>query len=281
MIEDVSKATDINILMRQGHVYVADVERLYLELVEQHCRRRKQPRVLEIGCASGISSQRLAELLPGARIVAQEQYAPFAELARQRLKGTRVLLHEGSLEELSGSFDVIVSGGAHHHMPSGYLTHVRKLLSDSGVFVLADEFCPEYCSEEQLAHIAQAPLIHLANGFVLTSAGEVEDYEKHKLLPPRARQMENRRRRALWHWYRYVVDEAMRGDHVEVAIAELKSAHDDLITGEEMEHKLAPSILERQLALSGFSVLRKHVFGPENDPSLHSIMAYELSIAQR
>src|SRR5687768_3790062 len=131
MIEEVvSKPTDINVLMRQGHVYIADVERLSIELVEQHCRRRKQPRVLEIGCASGITSQRLAELLPQARIVAQEEYPPFAELARKRLEGSRVLLHQGPLEELSGTFDVILSGGAHHHMPNGYLDKVRHLLSD-------------------------------------------------------------------------------------------------------------------------------------------------------
>jgi hypothetical protein len=89
--------------------------------------------------------------------------------------------------------------------------------------------------------------------------------------------MEARRRRALWHWYRFVVDEAMRGDHVEVAIAELQSAHDDLVTGDAGEHKLAPCIVERQVALAGFGVARKHVLGPPNDPSLHSIIAYELT----
>jgi SAM-dependent methyltransferase len=280
MIENaVSRATDINVLMRQGHVYVADVERLCLELVGLHCQRRARPaRVLEIGCASGITSQRLAELLPSATITAQEQYEPYAALARERLDGTRVLLHAGPIEAIEGGFDVILSAGAHHHLPSGYLTQARSLLRDDGVFVLADEFCPEYCTPEQLAHIAAAPLIHLANGFVLTSEAEVDVYVAHKRVPARALQMEARRRRALWHWYRYVVDEAMRGDHVEVAIAELKSAHDDLITGEEAEHKLAPSILERQLALAGFAVRHKHVLGPDDDSSLHSIMAYEIGI---
>jgi 2-polyprenyl-3-methyl-5-hydroxy-6-metoxy-1,4-benzoquinol methylase len=283
MIENAaSRSTDINVLMRQGHVYVADVERLYLELVEHHCRRRARPvRVLEVGCASGITSQRLAELLPNAMITAQEEYAPFAELARERLAGTEVELHTGPIEALSGPFDVILSGGAHHHLPSNYLGHMRALLKDDGVFVLADEFCPEYCTPEQRAHIAAAPLIHLANGYVLTSAAETEEYAKFRQLPARARQMEASRRRSLWHWYRYVIDEAMRGDHVEVAIAELQSAHDDLITGEAMEHKLAPSILERQLALAGFRVVHKHVLGPVDDPSLHSIMAYEIEIAQR
>jgi len=282
MIENAaSKPTDINILMRQGHIYVADIERLCLELVEHHCRRRAQPvRVLEIGCASGITSQRLSELIPDAAITAQEEYAPFAELARERLAGTRAVLHAGPLSELSGTFDVILSAGAHHHLPNGYLQQARALLRDDGVFVLADEFCPEYCSPEEQAHLTVAPLIHLANGYVLTSVAEIADYANHKGLPARARQMEVRRRRALWHWYRHVVDEAMRGDHVEVAIAELQSAHDDLITGEEMEHKLAPSIAERQLALAGFVILHRHVFGPSDDASLQSMMTYEVGVAR-
>jgi SAM-dependent methyltransferase len=274
----VSPATDINVLMRQGHVYVADVERLCLELVEQHCRNRARPvRVLEIGCASGITSRRLAELLPYATITAQEEYAPFAALARERLEGTRVVLHAGPIEALEGPFDVVLSAGAHHHLPSGYLARARALLREDGTFVLADEFCPEYCTPEQLAHIAAAPLIHLANGYVLTSQAELGDYITHKRVPARARHMEACRRRALWHWYRYVVDEAMRGDHVAVAIAELQSAHDDLITGEEAEHKLAPSILERQLALAGFAVRHKHVLGPD-DASLQSMIVYEIGI---
>jgi len=33
---------------------------------------------------------------------------------------------------------------------------------------------------------------------------------------------------------------------------------------------------ERQLALAGFRIFKKHVFGPPDDPSLHSIIAYEL-----
>jgi SAM-dependent methyltransferase len=268
--------------MRQGHVYVADVERLCIELVERHCRECERPvRLLEIGCASGITSKRLAERLPYASITAHEEYAPFARLARERLEGTRVELCAGPIDDLHGPFDVILSAGAHHHLPSSYLNQVRALVRDDGIFVLADEFCPEYCSEEQLHHIARAPVIHVANGYVLTSAAEVDAYAQDETLPARACQMEASRRQALWHWYRYVVDEAMRGNHIEVAIAELQSAHDDLITGETAEHKLAPSIVERQLALAGFEVREKHVFGPAGDPSLHSIIAYEIAIAQR
>ncbi|HWB78821.1 MAG TPA: class I SAM-dependent methyltransferase [Nannocystaceae bacterium] len=277
-----ASARDINILMREGHVHIADVERLCIELVEHHARRIGRPaRLLEIGCASGIMAETVAARVPELAVIAHEDYPPFAELARTRLQHTRVQLVTGPLEELTEPVDILLSAGAHHHLPAGYLAHARKLLGDDGVFVLADEFCPEYCNREQREHVASAAVVHVVNGYVLTSDAERDMLVEHGMLPPRAIDMEARRRRALWHWYRYVVDEAMRGDHIEVAVAELTSARDDLVTGCEAEHKLAPSILERQLQLAGFRVTAKHVFGPTDDPSLQSIIAYEAVLAAR
>jgi hypothetical protein len=50
------------------------------------------------------------------------------------------------------------------------------------------------------------------------------------------------------------------------------------VTGDAGAHELAPCIVERQVALAGFRVARKHVLGPPNDPALHSIIAYELTV---
>jgi SAM-dependent methyltransferase len=273
--------TDINILMRQGHVYIAEIEELCIALVRRHAQRLARPvTVLEIGCASGITSERLARELSDATIIAHEDHPPFLALARERLRGTRVDLRSGPLSELVDPVDVILSAGAHHHLPAAYLRAARATLRPDGAFVLADEFCPEYCTPDELGHVARAPLIALADGYVLTSAEELSAHERGGALPERAREMEDRRRRALWHWYRYVVDQAMANGHVEVAVAELQSAHDDLVTGEQAEHKLAPSIAERQLALAGFHVARKHVLGPPGDPTLHSMIAYELEPAR-
>lgn len=281
-MQTVHEERDINVLMREGHVHIADVERLCIELVARHAERFGRPaELLEIGCASGILAERLAARVPDLAVTAHEEYAPFAALAEQRLKDTRVVLETGALDSLRRPVDIILSAGAHHHLPAGYLDHARGLLRDDGVFILADEFCPEYCTARDLDHLAHAPMVHLANGYVLTSAAEVTAFEQRGEVPERARDMEVRRRRALWHWYRYVVDEAMRGDHIEVAVAELTSARDDLITGCEAEHKLAPSIVERQLQLAGFRIIEKHVFGPVDDVSLQSIIAYEVVTGAR
>jgi SAM-dependent methyltransferase len=279
IMENVQVERDINVLMREGHVYIADVEQLCIDLVERHARRLGRPaKLLEIGCASGILAERVALRVPDLAVTGHEEYLPFATMARERLQGTRVVLETGPLEALTEPVDILLSAGAHHHLPSGYLHHARKLLREGGVFVLADEFCPEYCTPQDRAHLARAPVVHLANGYVLTSEAEIAAFEREGIVSARARDMEARRRRALWHWYRYVVDQAMSGDHIEVAVAELTSARDDLVTGCEAEHKLAPSIVERQLEIAGFRTLAKHVFGPTDDPSLHSIIAYEVGV---
>jgi SAM-dependent methyltransferase len=275
------EADDINALMREGHIYIGEVEELCIALVERHCSRlRSQASLLEIGCASGILAEKLATRLPELQVSAHEDYAPFAERAAKRFDGTRITLHSGQLSAVSSPVDLLLSAGAHHHLPSGYLDHARSLLNEGGVFVLADEFCPEYCTPEDMAELSAAKQIRIVNGYVLISDEEVAAYAADQTLPARAKLMEVRRRKALWHWYRHVVDHAMAHGHIEVAVAELTSARDDLITGCDAEHKLSPFIAERQLELAGFEIVAKHVFGPPDDVSLQSIIAYEIRIRE-
>jgi hypothetical protein len=68
----------------------------------------------------------------------------------------------------------------------------------------------------------------------------------------------------------------MAGGHYEVAVAELTSTRDDLVTGSQAEHKMSPAIVERELALAGFVPRARHVIGPPDDPSLQSFHVYEL-----
>lgn len=274
-------ADDINALMREGHIYIGEVEELCIALVARHCKQfQGHPSLLEIGCASGILAEKLAARIPKLTVSAHEDYAPFAERAAKRFDGTRITLHSGQLGAVSSPVDLLLSAGAHHHLPSGYLNHARSLLKEGGVFVLADEFCPEYCTPEEMAELSRAKQIQIVNGYVLISDEEVATFEVDHVVPPRAQAMEVRRRKALWHWYRHVVDHAMEGGHVEVAVAELTSARDDLITGCDTEHKLSPFIAERQLELAGFEIMAKHVFGPPADVSLQSIIAYEIRIRE-
>ena len=67
----------------------------------------------------------------------------------------------------------------------------------------------------------------------------------------------------------------MARGYFDIAVGELKSAHDDLITGSDAEHKFSPFIVERQLALAGFKTLVRHPIGEPFLPERQSMFVYE------
>ncbi len=89
--------------------------------------------------------------------------------------------------------------------------------------------------------------------------------------------MEQGRQRALWHWYRHVVDETLEKGCLGAALSELRAARDDLDTTCGDEHKLSPRIVERQLALAGYTQRSRHVVAPDAPPELQSFVIYELT----
>lgn len=262
--------------MRRGHAHLAETADAVVDAVVRNARALGRPaRIVELGCSSGLLASRIADLLPDASIVAVEEMPELAALARRRLGSTGVTLHTAAFERIAGPIDVLFTGGAHHHLEPSYLVHARRLLGATGVYVLGDELCPEYCHGELGERIARAELLYFAGGYVLTTAAEVAAYERDGTIPALAEAMERRRKQALWRWYRYVVDRAMAGGHYEVAIAELASTREDLVTGSPAEHKMSPAIVERELVLAGFALRSRRILGPADDPTLHSFHVYE------
>jgi SAM-dependent methyltransferase len=179
------------------------------------------------------------------------------------------------LEAVKETFDLVISVAKHHHLVHGYLQAVRKLLNPDGVYILADELCPEYCGGDELARIEQAPVLRIAGGYVFTSDADFQAYQERGVVPSYAADLENKRRRALWRWYRFVVDEAVERGYFDVAAGELQSARDDFVTGSAAEHKFSPAIVEREFTLAGFRKLSRRLIGPVEDPERQSMFVYE------
>lgn len=268
---------DIGAIMRQGHPDIRDGDEYIVSLVEQHCiRLGRPPVVIEVGCGSGVLSAMLADRIPDAKVVANEIEPNLVELARRRLAKSRTELFSRPFDEWDRPFDILVSWGSHHHLSNVYLNHAKELLSPEGVFILGDEFCPEYCNAEDAARIAAAESIHIAGGYVLTSQAELEAYNTEKIVPPEAIDLERRRQWALWRWYKYVIDYAMARGNLTVVLAELQIARDDLTTGFGGEHKLSPLIIERDFELRGFQRLSKCSLGSDA-VELQSFFIYEFA----
>jgi SAM-dependent methyltransferase len=260
----------------EGHAYIRETIDTLLDALGTCVRRLgRPPRILELGCHAGVSTQWLLERWPDAEIVVQDVRDDLIEMARDRVGAGRVEFHHGPVETLARPVDIVVSIARHHHLPHDYLSGVRGVLGPGGVYLLAEELCPEYCADEHAARVARAEVLHIVGGYVLTSRDEVESYRALGTMPAHVRDLEEHRRRALWRWYRFVVDHAVERGCYDIAVAELQSAHDDLITGSDAEHKFSPLIVERQFALAGFELSTKQTIGPPDDPQRQAMVVYE------
>lgn len=265
----------------EGHVHIRETIDTLLVAVERRARELgRPPSILELGCHAGVSTEWLLDRCPEAELIVCDEREEVVAATRQRLAGRRVQYHTGPLQTWQRPVDFVVSIARHHHLPADYLTEVRRMLRPEGMYFLADEICPEYCHGEDAARISNAEIIHIHRGYVLTSREDVSAFEERGLLPEPVRELEELRQIALWRWYRYVVDEAIERGYVDIAVSELQSTHDDLITGSEAEHKFGPLIVERQLALAGFSQLSKRSIGPA-DPERQSMFVYEFELSSR
>jgi hypothetical protein len=264
----------------EGHVYIRETVDAMLATVARHVARSGRAlRLLELGSHAGFITESLLKQSPDTTIVVCDEDETLVRAARERVQSRRVEYHVGPLQTLPDQFDLVVSIARHHHLPHDYLGGLRPRMKESSTYVLADELCPEYCWGAHAARVARATLLHIAGGYVLTSPAEVLAFQRDASLPTEARELERLRQRALWRWYRFVVDVAVERGYFDIAASELQSTHDDLITGSDAEHKFSPLIVERQFELAGYRQASKQLVGPEDDPERQSMFVFEYKLA--
>ncbi|WP_166482734.1 class I SAM-dependent methyltransferase [Scytonema sp. UIC 10036] len=275
-----SEEIDVAAQMRKGHPQIPEGDAYIIRLIKQYSQKMGRPiRVFDVGCGTGYFASKLAKRLPEIELIANEDEPQIAaKLERRLATDANARVFSGSFEEWNETVDIVLSWGAHHHLPKNYLSHAKQILHQDGIIIVGDEFCPEYCENHHEKRIANAELLYIANGYVLTTAEEVENYQQTGHIPEAALDLERRRQQALWTWYKYVVDFAMDRNCVGVAIDELRATHDDLITGLGIEHKMSPLIVEQEFRLGNFRQISKKVFGPSYAPEYQSFVIYELGI---
>jgi len=262
----------------EGHVFIREtLDTVLAEICARAGSFAARPRVLELGSHAGITGEALLARAPELELVIYDDDAELVALGRRRLE-SRGVQHYATLAGLA-PFDLVYSIARHHHLPHDYLVEVRRVLKPNGAYLLADELCPEYCDGLQAARIRGAELLRVAGGYLLTNAAENANFDATGELPEPAVELENSRRRALWRWYRFVVDEAVERGYFDIAAGELQSARDDMVTGSDAEHKFSPLIVERQFELAGFRLVRKRPIAPAAPPEQQSFFVYEFAPA--
>jgi cyclopropane fatty-acyl-phospholipid synthase-like methyltransferase len=267
---------DVGAIMRTGHPdiaagdehIVATVRRLHAE------RDGSRLRILDVGSGSGDLSLLLARALPDCAVIANDIAPnPVAQATEKLAPFPHSSVFAQPFEEWREQVDVVISWGSHHHLAHDYLQHVRQILSSGGIFIVGDEFCPEYLTPADKERLAGATQITLVDGYVFDNAEDVQAYQATGQLTEWNLRLEQARREALWTWYKFVGDYAIAHDAWPVLIAELGIARDDFITDFDEEHKTSPYLLERELVLNGFSVTERIVIG-DREPALQSFVIY-------
>lgn len=266
---------DVGSIMRTGHPDIAEGDDHIVSVVQALRSDLGHPvRIIDVGSGSADLSLLLARALPDCTVVANDVAANPVAQARDKLRPfANASVFGKPFAEWTGPVDVVISWGSHHHLSHDYLEHVREILSEDGIFIAGDEFCPEYLTNADADRLARAKEIKLVDGYVFDRKEDIDAYLATGQVPAWSARLEEARRRALWTWYKFVGDYAVEHAAWAVVIAELGIARDDLVTQQSEEHKTSPLLLEHELKLGGFDIAGKTVIGAR-EPALLSFVVY-------
>lgn len=112
------------------------------------CEKQKHFRLLDLGAGMGRFTMKVADRFPNAEIVCVDGSAQMLEVAKSKLGEhsfafvCRDFGQPSWIEGLSGTFNVIVSTGAIHHVSDQrkrrLFVEVHRLLNDGGYFINGD-----------------------------------------------------------------------------------------------------------------------------------------------
>ena len=204
-------ALDVGSIIRVGHPDIAEGDDHIVAAIERLRRRAGRGlTILDVGSGSGDLTVRLAAALADCRVVAVEPAPGPAAQARRKLSdAANAEVFQREFEQWSSPVDVVVSWGTHHHLRHDYLDHVARLLRSGGTLIIGDEFCPEYLTADDLARVDAAPQLTFLDGYLFVDGDDVARYRATARPPDWSVRLEQARRRALWTWYRFVIDFAV------------------------------------------------------------------------
>jgi tRNA (cmo5U34)-methyltransferase len=112
-------------------------------------RRVEARRILDLGTGSGETARRMLDAHPHAELHGLDASEQMLRAARDLLRGRRVQLHAGRLEDPlpAGSYDLVTSALAVHHLTPAdkrdLFARVAATLAPDGRFALADVVIPD------------------------------------------------------------------------------------------------------------------------------------------
>lgn len=144
---------EYNRIITDEHLYIGEADDAIMDLVRRERDERGAMEVVEIGCGPGRILSDLAGI-EGIIVTGVDHDLVFVEYAHEHISGIDIVIEEMQDYAHGKQVDVFVSQGVHHHVEKGevtrrYLQNVADQLDDGGVYILGDEFIPEYSGEDE------------------------------------------------------------------------------------------------------------------------------------
>lgn len=144
---------DFNRIYTEEHVYIAasdgDIQSLIKDGISSIPGVAE---VVELGCGPARILPLIAEI-PNIHLAGVDYDPAFLAYAKKRMAGSAVSIIFTDITSLTypKPVDIFYSQGFHHHIQKGnsvqeYLSHVHSQLKDNGLYIIGDEFLPEYTS---------------------------------------------------------------------------------------------------------------------------------------
>lgn len=119
------------------------MRRMAIEPLKKQLKNIREPKILEIGCGAGSTTQFIQMAFPKAKITAVDLSEPYLQLAKEKLSGIEFKQARGEkLPFKAGEFDAVVTVFLFHELPKEIrfqvLKQARNVLKKNGIFVFVD-----------------------------------------------------------------------------------------------------------------------------------------------
>ncbi len=281
---EIISAEDYNNLMTTQHLYI-HISDAYIARVIDDRAKKGAREVVELGCGPariiGLVRQTKEINLTGVDIDKE-----FIEYAKNKLKGKQVEIVNSDIctYKHAKPVDIFYSQGFHHHMPKGevtnsYLKNVYSQLKPGGIYIIGDEFVPEYVSSEDrekklvvwYSHIIANALSHNYTYLAEEEAKTLLDdlYEgRVDVIIKNTKQIDFVLSRVS------AIDNAARASDIKSVdklvkefLSGLEYFYEGSDTAKEIvlsrgDYKVCDSVLRKEIEEVGFKVLNSKSFGP-------------------
>ncbi len=145
---------EFNRINTEEHLYIKSADTIIKKIIAQRVHEADRIlEVVELGCGPARLLPRIGEV-DRIRLVGVDHDEKFVSYAQDRVRGTSLDVRLDDIISYTHEkpVDIFYSQGVHHHMakpPTEYLQNVASQLNPGSIFILSDEFLPEYKTEEE------------------------------------------------------------------------------------------------------------------------------------